>query len=137
MKIALRQAVESDLPFIFSTWLKGLYYGSPWWREMQKDVFFCDYHTVISNLLSRDGVQTIILCLSEDPDTILGYSVYTEKILHWVFVKKAFRKFGFSKQLIPTDVTTYTHLTKMGKVCLPEGWSFNPLLISEKDNESV
>lgn len=113
MNIQIRQASPLDIPFIYATWLKGLYYGNDWFREMDKEVFFANYHKVIETILQRSGVR--VACLEDEPDVILGYSVvYAQFTLHWVFVKRSWRKMGIAKRLVE-DANTCTHLTELGK----------------------
>jgi len=124
MKLVIRKAVKSDEAFIYSTWLRGLYYGNPWFREIDKDTFFTKYHAVLENILNKACVE--IACLDEDSDTVLGYVVYRGSIMDWVFVKKSFRKIGIAKRLAPANITKVSHLTKIGKAVKPDEWKFDP-----------
>lgn len=124
MKLVIRKAEKTDEAFIYSTWLRGLYYGNPWFREIDQETFFSKYHGVIENVLSKASVD--VACLEEDPDTVLGYVVYRGPILDWVFVKKSFRKFGIARKLAPKNITTVSHLTKIGKAAKSDEWKFDP-----------
>lgn len=110
--VNIREAVVSDEAFIFSTWLLGLYYGDSWFSKLDKNYFMQEYHKVIENLLSRSTIK--IACLKEDENVIIGYSVYDENTLHWVFVKKDFRKINIAKSLVPSNIKVVTHATKVG-----------------------
>lgn len=124
----IRNAKETDKPFIYATWLRGLYHGNEWTSWVDKDIFFSKYHTVLERLLASSVIS--VSCLEDDPDTIMGYAVFdsSQKRLHWVFVKKAWRKLGIAKSLIPKDIVEVSHLTALGKKLLPEGIKFNPFL---------
>lgn len=126
MKPVVRDVEPEDMPFIYATWLRGLYHGNPWWRDVDQDTFFSEYHKVIERILSALETTVQVSCLEEDPNVVIGYSVSRGSVLDWVFVKKAFRKFGIAKTLIPDSINTVTHLTKMGKICKPDAWKFNP-----------
>lgn len=134
--------LEGDTAFIYSTWLRGLYFGNSWpkevfqdprapidlYREIDADLFFNYYHEVIEKIISRKPTKISVCVLKEDEDVILGYSVSEPKILHWVFVKDAWRKLGIAKDLIPKDIQVITHLTKIGSLIKPIQWKFNPWL---------
>lgn len=129
MNTILRTATYDDLPFIYSTWLKGLYHGNSLYRKIDQGVFYEKYHQVLEALLNRSNVR--LVCLADEPDVILGYCVHSDRVLHWVFVKKAWRGKGIAKTLIPDNTTTVSHLTKSGESIMkkkkPE-WKFNPFL---------
>ena len=127
MNIIVRQVDETDLPFIFSTWLKGLYHGNELYGKTNQDLFYSKYHKVIEALLKVSEVK--IACLQDEPDVVLGYSVALGNTLHWVFVKKAWRKLGISKSLVNPTITTVSHLTKVGEsIAKKKDWTFNPFL---------
>lgn len=123
---------ESDRNFILATFLRGLYYGDSWFRDIPKDIFMDKYHTVVEHILAKSTIE--ISCLREDPEVILGYSVFeldpiNGNILHWVFVKSAWRKIGICKSLVPSTIKVVTHLTKIGKALKPVNVDFNPFVI--------
>lgn len=109
--VATRPYRDGDKNFILASWLRGLYYGSEWFREIPKEIFMENYHKVIDHILNR--AQVTVACLKDDEDVILAYSVHGAHKLHWVFCKKAWRGIGISKLLVPVETTTITHLTKV------------------------
>jgi hypothetical protein len=128
--LMVRPSIESDLPFVFSTWLKGLRFGCEWFEDIESRSYFTNYHKVIETILSRPGVEISLAVFKDDPNTILGYSVHQtlgeKKILHWVFTKKSWRKTGIAKRLVPANITQCSHLTKLGKAIKPAPWVFDP-----------
>lgn len=128
-----RSMYPEDEAFIFSTWLKGLYYGNSWFREIEKSVFMENYHKLIEATIKRPGVEVSIACLRQDEGTILGYSVVerNRSAIHWVYVKEVWRKFGLMKRLIPQDQkwVCVTHLTTVGKAVKPKEIKFNPFIV--------
>lgn len=124
--ITIRTFLAQDENFIFSTWLKGLYFGNPWFREIDKTAYLLTYRQAIKRILYYRKTAVKIACLKEDPEIIIGYAVFEGPALHWVHVKKEFRKMGVAKQLIPKTITTYTHLTKIAKIIKPKHIIFNP-----------
>lgn len=127
--IAVRAVVADDVPFIISTWLKGLRFGNSWYKLIESKAYFKTYHAVIVAVMSRPTVSVSIACLKEDPSVILGYSVIEGNKLHWCQVKKAWRGIGIAKSLVPSTVTTVTHLTETGRsIFLKKDLIFNPFL---------
>lgn len=129
--IAIRSLEVDDANFIFSTILRGLYYGDSWFRAIPKDIFMVNYHHVVEVLLKTMSVT--IACLSDDPTVILGYSIHKGTVLHYVFVKKPWRNIGIAKMLVPKNITFVTHLTSAGKNLLNKlpGAVFNPFAINQ------
>lgn len=111
--IVFRDGIEHDYPLIFASWLKGLYYGNQLYGDIPSELYYAVYHQVVEQLLKTAKVK--IAALKEDPDVILGYSVYDGNTLHWVFVKNAWRGIGLGRDLIPPELSTITHLTKVGR----------------------
>lgn len=128
--IGIRGAVSEDVPFIFSTWLKGLKHGNEWFDLIDKEAYFKHYHKIIEQILAHPRTQVKIVCLKDDPEVILGYSVSTEYQYHWVFVKKSWRGIGIGRDLMKSPATVVTHLTKVGVSLLKKnpGVKFNPFL---------
>jgi hypothetical protein len=123
--------VESDKSFILASWLRGLFYGGSWFSEIPKDVFMYNYHDFLENLLASSRTTVKIACLESDNDVIIGYAVFAsqDNALHWVHIKKNFRKIGVAKKLIPESTKTATHANKVGMSIIKTlGWSFNPFL---------
>ncbi len=131
--VAIRDFLPEDKNFIYASWLRGVYYGDSWLSLMSKDAFMGAYHKVIENLLESPGVQVKVACLKEDPEVILGYAVLSRvtPILHFCFVKSAWRGIGIAKLLVPQDIKIVTNVTKSGLAIMRKypGVSYNPLLI--------
>lgn len=130
--VAIRDIQPADRNFILATWLRGLRFGNDWFQEIEKTVYFTVYQQVVDTIISDSSNTIKVACLKEDPEVILGYSVYAGERLDWVFVKKAWRGIGIAKSLIPSGITTVSHLTKTGKSIMHKsmkGAHFNPFSI--------
>lgn len=125
--ITIRAFQPADKSLIFSTWLKGLRYANDWFEQIDQDAYFKHYQHVVENYISRPSTEIRVACLIEDPDVILGYSVFEPGVLHWVFVKPLWRRIGLSRDLIPDDIHTFTHLTNIG-LKMKKDRIFNPFL---------
>ncbi len=131
--VTIRDAVIDDKAFIFSTFLRGLYYGESYFSQIPKDIFMSQYHRVLEHILGLPTVSVKVAALREDPEVILGYSILggNGEIAHWVFVKSAWRKAGIGKSLIPDNLKAVTHLTSVGQSLLKKRPDviFNPFNI--------
>lgn len=128
--VEIRDFLPDDTNFIFATFLRGLYYGESWFTLINKNVFMERYHKVAEYLLKKPSITIKIACLKEDQNAILGYAIYENNVLHWVFVKKAWRSIGIAKDLVPSTIKIVTHLTKSGvSILSKKNLEFNPFLI--------
>lgn len=118
--VAIRAFDPKDYNFIISTWIKGLKYGNDWFNLIDQKSYYENYHKVIEAYLKNPATIIRVACLKSDPEVILGYSVArnNDSVLDWVFCKKAWRDIGIAKALVPTSVTTVTHVTKTGAAIL-------------------
>lgn len=76
------------------------------------------YHALLERLLRTEGLTVTVACLKDDTDVVLGYAVSTGGCLHYIFVKKAWRKIGLGKSLLPKDLKSVSHLTEVGRSLL-------------------
>lgn len=131
--ITIRNYRPEDEDFVFSTFLLGLYHGDTWFSKIKKPVFLHHYRLILKQLLNHPNVKINVSCLKDDADVILGYSVLSknEQILHWVFIKSAWRKIGIARSLVPNTINTVTHLTAVGLSLLKkyDNVSFNPFVL--------
>lgn len=112
----IRDMLPSDEPFIYATWLRGLYYGDPHYSRIHKPRFMEHYHSLITQALANKKIITKVACLTDDPTVVLGYAIYETytdaTVLHWVFVKEAWRGIKIGSKLCPEKFTEVTHLTR-------------------------
>lgn len=130
--IDFRPARPSDASFILATWLRGLRFGNSWYKLIDNEVYFKVYHAVLEALLSKPTISIKVACLKDDPEVILGYSVYEGTRLHWVHVKLAWRNIGIAKALVPDETKSVSHLTEVGRSIFMkrrDKWSFNPFAL--------
>lgn len=112
VSILIRQPEPNDINFILSTMLKGLYYGSKFWQEVEQESFFLHYEPFVKTLMLKSSIQ--IACLEDDPDVILGYSMSRANVLDFIFVKKSYRKLGIGRLLYPSSIDTVSQITDIG-----------------------
>jgi hypothetical protein len=85
---------EVEMPFIYSSWLKSNR-KSPMTADVRNDVYFSYHHRLIERLVERGA--TIQVAKSEG--VIVGWICSEGPVLHYVYVKSAFRDFGVAKKL--------------------------------------
>lgn len=128
--IILRPGEESDFSLIFSTWLKGLKYANSWFNEIESNSYFKHYQGVIETILNSGETTLTVAALKDSEDVVLGYSVTRlPNILHWVYVKPAWRGIGLARDLVPTTIQIVTHLTNVGRSIKPASVAFDPFAI--------
>jgi GNAT superfamily N-acetyltransferase len=105
---------DLDSGFIYGTWAKGAYFGAQLKTTTPKRKWFEDYHYYIADQLEKSRV--LVACLSNHPDTIIGYAVINFETLEWIYVKEMFRKQGIAKLLIQNNPIKYVNnLTRVGR----------------------
>ena len=102
--IAVRPAVEGDLPFIFSSWYKAH-------RPHAKHVAIPEYtegQNRLMRALAARG-EVVVAASADYPDEILGYTVSEGDALHFVYVKSVYRGMGIARGLVADRFKCYTH----------------------------
>lgn len=126
----IRDMKEEDKNLIFSTWLKGLYYGDSWFSQIPKNIFMNSYKQVIIRAMTDPAISIRVACLKDDLDVVIGYSVLSKdgKAIVWCFVKSPWRKQGIGRALLPQSPQYATLLTTLGKELIKKvpGLVFNP-----------
>lgn len=111
----LRTYKKEDEAFVMATMLRGLYYGNEFFNLMpDKNAFMDNYKLICQALIQKHIV--VVACLKDDPDTILGYSLTSAdgSTIHFCFVKKAWRKQGIGRELLPKAPKLFSHFTTLG-----------------------
>ncbi len=134
MEVVIRGGTQDDMSFIYSTWLRGLYHGSNYYSEIDRQAYFKNKSRDIRNTLLKASSSLRIACIADSPEVILGYAVLdwanTTPVLHWVYVKSAFRGKNIAKQLLEgAAIDTVTHITDLGnEIRKKKKLKFNPYL---------
>lgn len=117
-EINLRLGRLSDEPFIFSSWLKSYFVGSDFCADMSKTTFYAHHHKIVERILKRS--QILIITPKDEDEIILAYMIRelgsgSNIILHYIYVKEAFRGDGLAsyllKQAALPQKSNITHLT--------------------------
>lgn len=102
MKYPIRDATGEDIPFIYSTWSNSYRTDSDTGRNMPKSLYYKYIIPIIDGILQRALTRTIVIHDPKDEFVIWGYLVYEPQVIHYIFVKEAFRR-----AFIATDLITY------------------------------
>ncbi len=129
VKLVIRTVGPTDQGLIFSTWLKGQYWGSEYWLRMEQDEYFKDYSSLITSYICKPGTGIDCAVLADAPDVVIGYIVFKDQHLYWGYVKSDFRKQGVMNMLLKNmDFETYSGSTRAGHVIAKKKkLNFNPL----------
>lgn len=93
----IRKAIGSDLPFIFDTFLKSYKMSSVIGKACRNGIFFDNYRLILDQILDESNI--LVACHQDEPTVIFGYLISDGSILHYVFVKEAFRNLGIATAL--------------------------------------
>lgn len=137
LPIVIRDADESDISFIFNSWLKSFRNGSLC-RHVDNTVYFTEHHKLIERLLKTCKVR--IATSQDDAANILGYMVHEKVdgifVLHYAYTKHTFRCLGVMKQLIldsGQDLNTagvHTHMTEIfNRLALKYNLIYHPYIL--------
>lgn len=119
-QVRLRPVTDSDLPFVFHSWLRS-YRMSEFAKELHNQVYFPQHHKVIEGLLQRCG--GVVACDPLDSTQLYGYVVAEVidecPVVHYCYIKEPFRKMGVAHLLLtaanvgwkPDAAFCYTHKT--------------------------
>lgn len=127
LPITIRPALESDVAFIFRSWLKS--YKNSWFaKNIENTIYYSEHHKVLERLMSEKTV--LIACNSDDTDQIYGFMCCEKtegiNVIHFIYVKHVFRNMGIAKRLLevqghdPKTAGVYTHHTRIAEKLAPK-----------------
>ncbi len=98
--VIFRSAVESDVPFIFSAWLKS-YAG---YRDVHVSLedYYAGHHDIIARLLRHATVR--IASPAEAKDIVVGFCCFEPKIIHYIYVKNIYRAKYFPDEKVALNL---------------------------------
>lgn len=117
--IQIRDYETPDEAFIFSSWLNNYRATSQFAKRVRNSVFYFWHHKVVTRILARLTTRIYVAVSPDAPDVILGWICVEastvkipdfkdhNRVLHYIFVKPEFRRFGIAKKLFEA-----AHLTQ-------------------------
>ncbi len=139
----IRDAMDSDIAFIYRSWIDS-YHANSSIGDCPKSLFNREYKEVIDYILTFPTNGTKVACKPDEPDVIFGYVVYEKAklvgpyLVHYVYVKENFRKFGIARDLITSLAMDprfiVTHRTDVAKKILTKYPQilYNPFILFHK-----
>lgn len=137
--LIVRDATLEDRNFIFKSVLHHYRNGSPHTQHISDQVFFDNHSYLVSKVMKIPGNVIKMAALSDDPDVVFGFAWgnVQPETLHYVYVKRAFRRMGIAACLVraifdeDVDEIFYTHHTRdMGFIAhRTDRFVFNPYLL--------
>ena len=115
-QFTIRPGQPADHAFVYATWLRCYKHSSGFARRISDGVFYKFHHEAIRRILERGAALRVC---GPDTETILGYSVSEGGTLHFVYVKKPFRRCGIARSLLAPPPLLFTHWTKDWDLMLP------------------
>lgn len=118
MVICKRRFIEkSDAGFIVDSMPKEIYFDNKESRKGRVNkVWFENFHKYLTELIS--SAHIVMATTDEDPDFILGYAIFKNKQLEFVYVKEAYRKQGIGLMLsedVDYNTINEANVTKIGR----------------------
>jgi GNAT superfamily N-acetyltransferase len=93
----LRGPAPTDIPFVLNSWLKSARDVGDH-ASMSNAVYFAGYRNECVAKLETGNVT--VACSSEDPDQIYGWLAWTGRVIHYVYVKHPYRRFGLARAMV-------------------------------------
>lgn len=138
LPVVLRAAGKADIPFITSSWLKS-YRDSAAVKGVPNTIYYASHHRVLEHLIPR---STVLVAANPDAtEQILGWIcaelVNGAFVLHFLYVKNVFRRFGLAQKLVASleEVEKpvahfFTHRTRsMTRWEQGRRWIYNPYYV--------
>ncbi len=123
-EVVLRLGCQADRKFIASSWFQSYRLAS----QLPFDIYKQGQSALIDRLLATSYISVAVA--REEPEEILGYSLYDEQATHYVYVKQAYRRLGIGKVLASLGSGQHSHETPVGRRLAAKVRSrYNPYLL--------
>lgn len=141
MNIIFDYPTADEFKFILDSWSNS-FRKSPYAGCVPNNLWPEVSRSTATQLMSRKSAQVIVALAPTDSGErgrVMGYYVAEPDILHWLYVKKDYRKLGIGKQLLKHALTIftrgahgnkrYTHKTNSCYWFLPstDGWKWDTI----------
>lgn len=138
MSIAmLRPVRHDDFAYIFSTIMPSVWLGNPFFKKIKRNIFLPHYRVVIDSIIENPKTQILIAAFNEDDSLILGYSIFQDDTLHYVYVKGAYRNRKIATLLLENfKFNKVTHYTNQGE-WLKLDAELDPFTLLQKDENGT
>ena len=135
----IRSLRESDLPFLFNSYLKSY---RPYFQHLGNDDFYALHHERLNRFILSGAIGAIAVA-KDDDDVILGWTLVRvdpiKVVFFYTYIKHPFRSLRMATQLVesisfalPNHVFVTAHMTPGGAELLkklPITVSYNPYIL--------
>lgn len=137
--LLIREMTTGDRNFIYKSIISHYRHSSPHPAQIPDGIYFDYHHYLISKVMRYAGNVVRVAALKDDPDIVFGFiwANFEPETVHYLYVKKAFRRMGIGRLLYEsvfsrdTPDIYYTHHTKEAAFLAHkyEQLIFNPYLL--------
>lgn len=138
----LRPMEATDAPFVLNSWLRR-YRDAISARLVTDRTYYSIQHAVILKILATPTLRATIVCSPEDANHIYAYCISEDLsslvpdlvILHFIYTKGTFRRFGLAKALLADAIgghklVHYSHRSHLiTHLDRNNAWVYNPCYI--------
>lgn len=120
---------EAYQGLVRAKWLHSLRYGTEFFKKMAPSSYYAEYGYVIHKTLLNPECRVKLAVLSDDHDVVLGFLVYRDDKLDYVYVHKDNRRIGIATSMLPKGITQISNLTRTAVTIWEKKygyWVFNP-----------
>jgi len=100
-----------DEDFLYTTFMKG-FRNSSFARSIPTKIYEFGQRQRINNIIEHRETEVVIATDPSTPEVIYGYAIKANpSLLHWIYVKPAFRGQGIARKLLEGlgEAVMYTH----------------------------
>lgn len=146
LPVVVRRKTDADTALVFDTWQRSVR-SSRAYAQIPTEVWTYWFHLLVEGAWADDTMAWLLACNPEDPDQVYGWLCGQRAstlsgdvaLLHYVYVKKRFRRFGLASRLLATfdtrldqtEAVVVTQLTDAGRAWLLSRrklYLYNPFL---------
>jgi ribosomal protein S18 acetylase RimI-like enzyme len=131
---------SDELKFVLDSWSSS-FRASKYAGCVPNNIWEETHRRSMTQLMTRSNCRTVVALTPTSDGSrgrIAGYSVSEPGVLHWLYVKKDYRRLGVGRLLLDTLVKyqfnevekafpRFTHMTDAARRFLPPGWKWDPI----------
>ena len=133
MLYKIRPVEHDDVPFIINSWLRSYWKATAHNQGIAKNAYYTYHHKLVEKAVKDELI--FVAVNTHDSEQIFGWCCFKDQyemhILHYIYVKQPFRRFGIAQALLNSigSLDIITHKTEMGDL-LSETF-YNPYIFYE------
>jgi GNAT superfamily N-acetyltransferase len=128
VEVGLMRPSERNL--VLSSWTQGLADAAGHGRNSgsrHRDVYLARFGRLVEDTLSLPELVVLVARDAEDQALAYGWGAFSGDTVHWLSVKRAFRKLGVAHALLPSGMRYHAWSTRFDDVAKRYGLSLRPM----------